>query len=249
MVFLLLIILEFAGFTVYDHPIGAAVKQSSYFTNKPFDGIFGLAFSNISSISEKSLLDVLKENGLIQRKRFALYLTRYGDRASELLFDDVNPERFEGKFTTVNLTSDSGFWIIRLDGAQISLDGKTTVIYFSQNQAVMDTGSTMIYAPKKAAYALHKHIPGAKKKWFRNYYTFPCNIMANITLKFIIGGMKVIILPENLSLGSEDGGKTCISAISSTNDDEWILGSSFLRNVYTVWDAEAKKISFASLRK
>lgn len=113
----------------------------------------------------------------------------------------------------------------------------------------MDTGSTLIYAPKKAARALHDRIPGAKKKWFKNYYTFPCKIMANITVNFMIGGMKVTIFPENLSLGSEDGGKTCISAISGTEGNEWILGSAFLRNIYSLWDAEARKISFAKLKK
>lgn len=249
LVFFTLIILEFAGFKLYDHPIGAVVKQSSYFTNKPFDGIFGLAFSKISSISEKSFMDRLKESGLIHRKMFSLFLTSYGGKASELLFDGVNPMHFEGNLMPVNVTSNSGFWIIKLDGAKLSVDGNTSMIYFSQNQAIMDTGSTMIYAPKKAAYALHKRIPGAKKKWFKNHYTFPCHIVPNISLNFIINGMYVKILPENISLGSEDGGKTCISAISSTNDNEWILGSSFLRNVYSVWDAESEKISFASLRQ
>jgi cathepsin D len=247
LVFLLLIILEFAGFKLYDHPIGTVVKQSSYFTNKPFDGILGLGFSKISSISENSLMDRLKENGLIKRKMFSLLLTSYGDKASELLFDDVNPEHFKGNLMPVNVTSNSGFWIITLDGAKISVDGKTSLIYFRQNQAIMDTGSTMIYAPRKAADALHKRIPGAKRKWFKNHYTFPCHVVPKITLNFIIHDMQVSILPENLSLGSEDGGKTCISAISSTNENEWILGSSFLRNVYSVWDAESEEISFASL--
>lgn len=87
-------------------PIGAVVKQSSYFADKPFDGIFGLAFGNISSISEKSLLDRLKENGLIENKRFSLFLTRFEENASELLFDDANQDYFEGNWTSVDLISD-----------------------------------------------------------------------------------------------------------------------------------------------
>ena len=139
--------------------------------------------------------------------------------------------------------------MVNLDSVELIVNGKKTLIYFSQNQAIMDTGSTLIYAPYVAAKALHKRIPGARKLWFRNYYTFPCDSIANFTLNFVIGGMAVRIMPENLSLGSDDGGKTCFSAISGSEGNEWVLGSAFLRNVYTLWDADKKTISFAQLKK
>ncbi len=141
-----------------------------------------------------------------------------------------------------------GFWIVKIDSVQIILNGKTSLIYFKNDQAIMDTGSTLIYAPKNAAKALHKRIPGARKKWFKSYYTFPCHVLANLTLNFVIGGMAMNILSENLSLGSDDGGKTCISAIYGSDGNEWILGSAFLRNMYSLWDAESRTISFAKLK-
>ncbi len=112
----------------------------------------------------------------------------------------------------------------------------------------MDSGSSLIYAPSKAARAFHKHIPGASKKWFSSHYTFPCHVLKNITVKFVFGGMPITMSPETLSIGSDDGGITCYSSITESSDEVWVMGTSFLGNVYSLWDADAKTISFAQLK-
>ena len=49
-------------------------------------------------------------------------------------------------------------------------------------------------------------------------------------------------------LGSPSKEGICTSSIQSTSGKDWILGGSFLRNYYSVWDADAKTISFANLK-
>ena len=112
----------------------------------------------------------------------------------------------------------------------------------------MDSGSSLIYAPSKAAKAFHRHIPGARKKWFSNHYFFPWGVLKNITVNFVFGGMPVTMSHDTLSIGSDDGGITCYSSISESSDDMWIMGSSFLENIYSLWDADSKTISFAKLK-
>jgi hypothetical protein len=46
-----------------------------------------------------------------------------------------------------------------------------------------------------------------------------------------------------------DGGKTCVSSVQDSNGKDWILGGAFLRNVYSVWNAENKTVSLAKKKR
>ena len=71
------------------------------------DGILGLAFGKLSSMSEKSVLDRIKEIGLIKSARFSLFLSGHRNQPSELLLDGINNDYYQGNWTTLNISSNS----------------------------------------------------------------------------------------------------------------------------------------------
>jgi len=73
----------------------------------------------------------------------------------------------------------------------------------------------------------------------------PCN--ANVTVAITFGGTTFPISKNTLSLGPIDS-NNCVGSISGFDNLEfWIIGDSFLQNVYTVFDLGNNRVGFASL--
>jgi cathepsin D len=247
--------LTLGDFFIPEQRLGTVVSLSKNFEDEPFDGILGLGFNSLTALSAKTPLDHLFESMQISSKKFSLFLDHENGKPSELLFNGINENLYTGEFTTLPLSSDLGYWMVQLDGVSVvSLSAQHNQSFFldfpENNQVIMDTGTTLIMAPKKAAKRLHSFIPGARKShWFSKFYVFPCQNVENISIGFVLGGKTFYLSKNDFVLGTTDHGKTCMSAIQSSKNNEWILGGSFLRNVYSVWDAEAKTLSLADVKR
>ncbi|KAH9046546.1 acid protease [Lactarius hengduanensis] len=137
-----------------------------------------------------------------------------------------------------------------LDG--IMLDGREVV---SVTQAIIDTGSTLILGPAEVVEAIYGRIPGAIPaldphgiKSGLSYRQFPCNFDMTIALKF--GKRAFPIAPSIFNLGPVNGQPNrCYGGMASQSKIArfWILGDTFLQNVYTAFDFGRKSVGFASL--
>jgi cathepsin D len=61
-----------------------------------------------------------------------------------------------------------------------------------------------------------------------------------------------VISAANINLGmTDDGSSLCVGALAGVDlglgDDVWLLGDSFMKNVYTVFDLDQEAIGFATL--
>ncbi len=114
----------------------------------------------------------------------------------------------------------------------------------------MDTGTTLIVAPQNDADAVHAQIPGAQSDG-QGGYTIPCTTTKQVAFTF--GGVvfpidtrDMLFLPvdPNNLLGD------CVSAISAGNvgqQNEWLVGATFLKNAYFATNTKANKIGLAHL--
>lgn len=125
-------------------------------------------------------------------------------------------------------------WII----AGAASVGVTPVSTF---RAVIDTGTTLVVAPTAAAQAFWASVPGSAP--YVNgggYYTFPCSTPPAVAFSFGGSTRKWSIAPQYLNLGRESSTSSrCVGAIvgSEIGIDAWIVGGTFLQNVYTVRQA------------
>lgn len=122
----------------------------------------------------------------------------------------------------------------------------------SRISAIIDTGTTLIIGDASNVKRLYAQIPGAKdasRTVGSGYYTVPCNAIPTVKLTF--GGKSFSIPPNVFSLGrARAGSQDCIAGIvsSGTNQDFWIVGDVFLRNVYTAFDLGSNRVGFATLK-
>ncbi|EFP78010.2 uncharacterized protein PGTG_03966, partial [Puccinia graminis f. sp. tritici CRL 75-36-700-3] len=151
-----------------------------------------------------------------------------------------------GDVNYISLKSQS-YWLIAMDS--VSINGQ--VLTGSQSNAVaIDTGTSLIGAPTAIVAAVYAQIPGARAATgsYQGYYQFPCSANPVLTLTF--GGKQYSIAPDDFNVGAVDSdGKMCLGSIfavessssssttKSSSSPAWIIGDSFLKNVYTVFRA------------
>lgn len=108
--------------------------------------------------------------------------------------------------------------------------------------AILDTGTSLMVIPPEDCLNIHRNIYGSQVNG--ETYAIPCNTAVDIT--FDIGGQSYTIPPSDYvgRVLSEDT-NMCLSAFSGRaliDEDTWLLGAAFLKNLYTVFDLENNRI-------
>lgn len=216
---------------------GLASTVSAEFSSYPMDGILGIGRGPGSPL----LLDVLSSSKIISSKQYGIHLSRATDNSAdgELNIGELNKDRFSGDINYIKaVDTTTGFWEIPIDNA--GLDGKS--LGLTSRTAIIDTGTSFILAPPADAQALHANIQGHKQDG--ETFSVPCDTRAIIQFTF----NKQVY---NISTADWRGGKLdsglCRSNIvgrQTFGEKQWLVGDVFLKNVYTVLDAEQGRVGF-----
>lgn len=116
----------------------------------------------------------------------------------------------------------------------------------SPRPVALDTGTTAMHLPDGVAHAIYAYI-GADVTTY-DVPTVPCNIPRDYTFTFTFGGksgarVSVSIFELLIPLPSDKD--TCMFMIHKAGEGAIILGDSFLRSAYIVFDLDNYQISIA----
>ncbi|KAH7389703.1 rhizopuspepsin-1 precursor [Phaeosphaeria sp. MPI-PUGE-AT-0046c] len=216
---------------------GLATTVSAEFSSYPMDGILGIGRGPGSPI----LLDTLAASKLISSKQYGIHLSRATDGTAdgELNIGQLNKERFSGDINYIKAVDTStGFWEIPIDNAGV--DGKS--LGLTSRTAVIDTGTSFILTPPLDAQALHANIPGHKQDG--ETFSVPCDTRA--VMQFTFNKQVYNISTADWRGGKLDSGlcRSNIVGRQTFGDKQWLVGDVFLKNVYTVLDADQGRVGF-----
>jgi len=98
--------------------------------------------------------------------------------------------------------------------------------------------------------AVYRAVGGEPSKDLKGYYTFPCKSPPIISFDW--GGADWAISFENISRGeTESGPGLCYGALVGLDlglgNDVWVLGETFMKDVYTVFSFDETAVGFAKL--
>ncbi|CAG8832558.1 7760_t:CDS:1, partial [Gigaspora margarita] len=238
------------SFTAKNQIFGLANTVSDNFIYFEPDGICGLAFDFINDLDNGAPTLITT---LINQKKinpiFSFHFQHYYDFDDQGTFTlgGVDESKFKGKITYNSVIPSPGydgiaFWQINLDDA--SVDGKS--LSFSGKSATIDTGTSVLFIPPNDAKAIHDKIPDSEYDDQNGFYIIPCDTTAVVSLKF--GGVDYKIPARDL-IWSPISGTQCISSIMplelDNDPDSWLVGQTFIKNVYSVFDVKNKKVGFA----
>ena len=222
-----------AGITL-PYQFGLATKTSDDFTHFAFDGILGLSMSQGANDNFlKSLADAKK----LDHNLFGIYLNRAADgtNTGEIMFGSPNQDKYKGDITYTSVGSNDGDWAIQID--DMSYNGKKSSA--GGVLSYIDTGTSFIFGPQDLVKKLHSVIPGASSSDGVTYYV-PCD-SKSVTLTF--SGVDFDISPKDWISPKDDSGK-CTSNVYGHEvvSGAWLLGDTFLKNVYSVFDKDQKRV-------
>ncbi|RDX49646.1 acid protease [Lentinus brumalis] len=135
-----------------------------------------------------------------------------------------------------------GYWIQELAG--LTVNGQpVTLDAGSASYAAIDTGTTRVGGPADSTSALYAQIPGSETLTGDNtgYYTYPCDTNVTVTIKFGDHSNVWPILNADFLL-MQVSENSCVAGFfqldtSGTSAPPWIIGDTFVKNVYSVFRA------------
>ncbi|PNY29633.1 Aspartic-type endopeptidase ctsD [Tolypocladium capitatum] len=224
----------------FTYQFGLASKTSEDFTHFVFDGILGLSMSQGANDNFlKSLADAHK----LDKNVFCVALNRASDgtNTGEIRFGSANPTKYTGDVTYTPVSAKDGDWAIPID--DFAYGGKKAQV--GGIKSYIDTGTTFIFGPADMVKKVHSVIPGSESS-DGSTYTVPCDSTKPLTLTF--SGVDFKISPQDWISPKDNAGK-CTSNIYGHEvvKGSWLLGDTFLKNVYTIFDKDQNRIGFANL--
>jgi len=221
------------GANVLNQVFGEATTLANFFAGQPLDGILGLGYPAIAADGVTPVFDNMISQRLVASPLFGVYLdSTSGDTASQIEFGALNTNLYTGAITYIDVTQQT-YWSIAIGG--FSVNGKA-VACTSGCKGIVDTGTSVIVGPTAQINAILSALN--VKSDCSNYNTLP-------SLTVTLSGNQFIIPPAIYVLKS--GGQCAPLIQGELGSTLWILGDTFIRGYYTVFNRGTNKVGFAKL--
>lgn len=205
-----------------------------------------------------NLLQALVDAGLINSKAYSIYLNDFDAKQGEILFGGINTAKFQGRLATLPIVPHGSKTYAELKVAMTGL-----AVYdhdqFEQLQlgarsinAVIDSGSTFCALPTLMARQLYRSL-GAVYNAREGLGLIDCSLRnQDAGIKFTFSGASITVPMKEMILDPRDFDiksrhDVCFFGIIpiDANDGSAILGDTFLRSAYVVYDLDNNEISLA----
>jgi hypothetical protein len=208
------------GLTIKNQVIELAQDMSQQFVEGTGDGLLGLAWGSINTVTKHNLTPVhppvqtpvqsmITQEDIPQTAElFTAYLGSWRDTndpdKGESFYtfgyiDQPTIDNAGGQISWTPVDNSQGFWMISSESATVN--GQT--ISQPGNTAIMDTGTTLALVSDTACQTIYNAIPGATYDQTFQGYIFPDNLTADQlpVVTIAIGGQQFTVQKEDLGFG------------------------------------------------
>ncbi|XP_005412852.1 PREDICTED: napsin-A [Chinchilla lanigera] len=214
-------------------------EPSLVFAFASFDGIFGLGFPILAVDGVPPPLDVLVEQGLLDKPVFSFYLNRdlAGVDGGELVLGGSDPAHYIPPLTFLPVTIPA-YWQIHMERVLV---GTGLTLCAQGCAAILDTGTSLITGPSEEIRALHRAIGGLP--WLAGEHFIQCSKIPTLPpVSFRLGGLWFNLTAQDYVIQISRGGfPLCLSGFQALDMPPpagplWILGDVFLGAYVAVFD-------------
>ncbi|KAJ2903731.1 hypothetical protein MKZ38_009469 [Zalerion maritima] len=241
-------VVNIGNIKVENQAVELASELAAQFSQGTGDGLLGLAFPNINTITTNgqstpantpvanmmSQGDIPKEAQLFTS---AFYSDRDDGKESFYTFGYIDTDLVADADRDIYWTDidhSQGFWMFPSTTATVNGD----TMALSGNKAIADTGTTLALVSDDVCEKLYAAIPGAKYNSQQQGWTFPTAVTADQLPDFAVavGDKEFVVQKEDLAFAPVGDG-TWYGGVQSRGDNPFdILGDAFLKSVYAIWD-------------
>ncbi|KAL2418208.1 Penicillopepsin-1 [Exophiala dermatitidis] len=241
---------KIGNITIENQAIELASKISSQLQNQTGSrGLVGLAFGSINTVRPKPVHTPL-ENMILQhdipadQQLFTCYLGSYKDAndpdhgKSFYTFGAIDQGAVQSsgqQISYVPIDNSKGFWMF--DSPSVVLNGQT--INLANNQAVADTGTTLMLVSDQICDQFYGAIDGAEFSEDAMGWIFPADTPAESlpTISFAVGNTLITIEKEHYAFAAYNSTMVYGGIQSQGSLGFSIFGDVFLQSVYAIFDA------------
>jgi hypothetical protein len=191
----------------------------------------------------------MANDGLISSNAYSLWLNDLDSSTGSILFGGVDTDKFHGELKTLPIIPERGQYaefIIDLTG--LGQNGRNDSIFANQNVPVLlDSGSSLMYLPNDVARTLYQKY-NAQYDSRQGAAFVDCNLANQQgSLDFDFSGVKISVpLNELVIVASVSRGQEiCLLGVGPAGSSVAVLGDTFLRSAYVVYDLDNNEISLA----
>lgn len=207
----------------------------------------------------RNLPSKMVEDGLIQSKSYSLWLNDLGANKGNILFGGVDTGKYEGQLQTLPIQTQTGIYaefLITLTGMKL---GNQSIGDDDMALAVLlDSGSSLTYLPDQMVEEIYTAVgaqwnPGELGAYVPcSLANKPMNLTFNFTSPTIAVEMNELVLDLITDGGKrptfQNGVTACLFGIAPAGQGTNVLGDTFLRSAYVVYDMDNNQISLAQTR-
>ncbi|KAK9463278.1 aspartic peptidase domain-containing protein, partial [Lipomyces oligophaga] len=254
------------GATLENLTVGLVLEGSSS------AGIIGVGYPSGESVTfedgtEKqyqNLPVVLREQGYIGCAVYSLWLNDIQASRGSILFGGLDVEKFDGNMIVLPINKDDGdsrpsaFNVNLRNLGVTAIDGVSYVIAPKfDGPVLLDSGTTLTNLPADYVKVMGK-LAGAVYNDTTGLYTRDCSVRDSTgsfdfefdgaTMKVQFRDMFQPVTNDDLPVYNDEGQPLCEMLVYSSLEGSSILGDSFLRSVYVVYDLQHDLIGLAQTR-
>ncbi|KAI0997102.1 putative aspartic-type endopeptidase [Podosphaera aphanis] len=193
--------------------------------------------------------------GLINSNAYSLWLNDLDASTGSILFGGVDTAQYMGPLQTLPIQRGGGSFsefLVTLTGLSI---GDVQIAEDTAQAVLLDSGSSLSYLPDDIAKAIFKQMDATYDPKEGAAYV-PCSsAKKSVTVNFTFSkpvikvDMSELVIPISTSSGQpvtfSDGLPACLFGISPAGSGTSVLGDTFLRSAYIVYDLDNNQISMA----
>ncbi|XP_065206130.1 uncharacterized protein LOC135835676 [Planococcus citri] len=238
-------IITIEGVQVKNQSFLSAYSMEEKIGSRTNDGFMGLNYKperdSVNIISKFCELKGMNDS------TFSFYLTKNVTemKGGELMLCGSDRSKYQGKLNYISEVESSlgHSWTIPIEKISVTSDyggKKSTEIIAANIAAIVDTGTSSVHGKKDHFNAFFRQLEP-----FFSIDDFLSNLHRLPNVTFRIGGEDYVITGPDYMVRL---GHTVMLGITETDtpfSDEWVLGEVFLRNYYSVFDMERRRIGLA----
>ncbi|KAI0144041.1 acid protease [Hypoxylon sp. NC0597] len=243
------------GLSIKNQTIECATKLSREFSQGTSDGLLGLAWGKINTVTDAGEADpqstpvenMIKQDDIPKSSELftsAFYSSRDKGAESFYTFGYIDQGLIKKSGQSIHWTevdNSQGFWSVLSESCTI--DGES--IDLSGNTAIADTGTTLALMSDKVVEKVYEKIPGATYDFLNQGFIFPITVKADDIpeIKVAVGDKEYLIQKEDLAFALTDDKQHWYGGIQSRGFMPFdILGDTFLKSVYSIWDQGNRRL-------
>ncbi|KAI1451004.1 acid protease [Annulohypoxylon stygium] len=248
--------LTIGGTTLDDFQFGVGYTSTSE------QGILGIGYAvnevqvgRAGKESYENLPMKMKSAGQIQRNAYSLWLNDLDANTGSILFGGVDTAQYTGTLQTLPIQANNGVYsefLITLTSLSV---GNMTI---ADNQALavlLDSGSSLTYLPDDMVQDIYDAVDAQYDSSAGAAYV-PCSLAdQTATVDFVFSSPTISVDMNELVLDLvtangqrptfSNGVTACLFGISPAGSGTNVLGDTFLRSAYVVYDLDNNEISLA----